>query len=259
MTGSTFPTQVYVSARRSLLNGVRSPEAFIPNVAVALFFLVVYKGTLGSLVDLPGFPADDYLPYVMPVALLTGAIGTAAGAGVGLTNDIESGYFDRQLSMPISRAAVVLGPMIASVVQVLVASLLVLGVALALGMGAETGVAGCAVVIVMALVWGLAFAGYAAATGLRSGNAQTVQAAIFLFFPLVFLSNGFIPTNRMEGWMQTITSINPTTYVFNGMRALLIDGWRGWEILQAFIWAGTFAVVTLGLATFAARVAVSRR
>jgi ABC-2 type transport system permease protein len=195
----------------------------------------------------------------MPVALLTGAIGTAAGAGIGLTNDIESGYFDRQLSMPISRVAIVLGPMIASVVEVLIASLLVIGVAIAMGMSIETGVAGCLVLILMALTWGLAFAGYSVAAGLRTQSAQAVQAATFLFFPLVFLSNGFIPVDRMEGWMQTIASINPTTYVFNAMRALTIHGWRGWEIVEGFLWAGTFAFVTLGLATLAARVAVSRR
>ena len=80
--------------------------------------------------------------------------------------------------------------------------------------------------VVLAFLWGMAFAGYAVFMALRTKNAAAAQAATFAFFPLIFLSYTFVPKEYVTaGWLKVAATINPTTYVFDAMRSLLNIGW----------------------------------
>ena len=51
-----------------------------------------------------------------------------------------------------------------------------------IGADPATGLAGYFAVLGMAFFWGMGFAGYSVAAGVRSGSSQGAQAATFLFF-----------------------------------------------------------------------------
>ncbi|MEH7180219.1 ABC transporter permease [Neobacillus vireti] len=107
--------------------------------------------------------------------------------------------------------------------------------------------------------WGLAFAGYSVGFTLRTKNAQAAQAGTFIFFPLLFLSTTFVPYELIEAsWLKTAALINPTTYVFEGMRAVMINGWGGSDIWKAFIVIILFCTATISFAAVSARQGVSR-
>ena len=54
----------------------------------------------------------------------------------------------------------------------------------------------------------------------------------------------YYPLSTLPGWMQEIAAFIPTTYVFEGMRALLIEGvWRQDLLLKAL----SFTLIYLGL------------
>ena len=99
--------------RRSLLVTLRNPFSFIPNLIISVFFLLVYTSGLSGISNLPQFDGVDYLNFILPVSIVSGAVGGAGGAGQALVKDIESGYFARLLLTPVSRTAIVLGPMLA--------------------------------------------------------------------------------------------------------------------------------------------------
>jgi len=42
--------------------------------------------------------------------------------------------------------------------------------------------------------------------------------------PLFFASNAIYPISMMPGWLKTIATINPLSYVVDAMRALLVTG-----------------------------------
>lgn len=236
---------VWYLTGRSVRVTLRVPLAVIPNLAISLFFLVVYNGGLSGISALPQFGTMHYIDFILPVAVVSGAVGGAGGAGQALVRDIETGYFRKMSLTPASRSALVLAPMLAGMMQLLVQTLLIIAVALPMGLQIPSGAVGFLGILALTAGWGLAFAGYAVAVALRSRNGQAAQAATFIFFPLLFLSDTFVPLSLIHArWMRIAVRVNPTTYVFNAMRALLSHP------LQAGpVWHGALAVAAAALVT----------
>ena len=210
---------------RSLRNTLREPATILPNIAISVFFLFVYNSGLSSVAELPGFQGT-YLGFILPVAIVSAAVGGAGLAGQTLIKDIDNGYFTKLLLTPTRRLAVIWGPMVASAIILTAQVVLVMLLALALGLKVAAGPVGFALVVVLAFLWGMAFAGYAAFMALKTKNAAAAQAATFAFFPLIFLSYTFVPKEYVTaGWLKVAATINPTTYVFDSMRSLLNTGW----------------------------------
>jgi ABC-2 type transport system permease protein len=253
-----FFIDTYVQTKRHLLVILRNPFIFLPNIMISLFFLLVYQGGLSSIANLDGF-AGDYLAFILPVSIVSAAIGGSGGAGQSLVRDLENGYFSRLLLTPATRISIVLGPMIAGMIQLLVQTILILIVALFMGLDAKAGIGGLFVVILLAAGFGLAFAGYSVGVSLRAKNAQASQAGTFIFFPLIFLSSTFVPLEFIEAeWLKFIAQINPTTYIFEGMRAVLNEGWEWTPILQALLAIGIMCAITITFASFSAKRALNR-
>ena len=238
---------------RSLRNSLRTPAAVIPNVVISVFFLFVYNSGLSSVGKLPGFHGS-YLGFILPVAVVSAAVGGAGTAGQALIRDIESGYFTKLLLTPARRLALVWGPMVAGAVILVGQVILILLLALALGLTSASGVGGLLMVLVYAFIWGMAFAGYAVFTALKTKNAAAAQAATFAFFPLIFLSTTFVPKQYITStWLKWVATVNPTTYVFSAMRSLLLDGWKAQPLLVGFAVVAGFATLTGTLALLQAR------
>ena len=117
-----------------------------------------------------------------------------------------------------------------------------------IGADPAVGTVGFFVVLSIAFLWGMGFAGYSVAAGVRSGSSQGAQAASFLFFPALFLAPTFVPREALRGWLATASAYNPTTYVIESMRAVMVEGWVVDVIAKGYIAAGLFAFVTLSFA-----------
>jgi ABC-2 type transport system permease protein len=259
MNKSSFLKDTFHLTQRAVLVTLRNPFVFVPNLVISLFFLLVYQAGLSGIANLPQFAGASYLAFILPVSIVSGAIGGAGGAGQALVRDIENGYFSRLLLTPVSRLAIVLGPILAGMLQLLVQTALIVGVALLMGLTVAAGWGGVWIVLLLAAGFGLAFAGYSVGFALRTKDAQASQAGTLIFFPLIFLSTTFVPYELIESqWLKTVALINPTTYVFEGMRSVLIDGWQWVPLLQAFLAIVIIGVLTIAFATVNAKKAVSR-
>lgn len=98
---------------------------------------------------------------------------------------------------------------------------------------------------------GLAFAGYSVGVALKTRNAQAAQAGTLLFFPLIFLSTTFVPKDLIEAeWLKIAATINPTTYIMEGMRSVLTRSEIDWSVY----WQGLIvaAVLSIAMVIFAA-------
>jgi len=238
---------------RSLKNAIRQPATIVPNIAISVFFLFVYNSGLSSVAELPGFEGT-YLGFILPVSIVSAAVGGAGLAGQTLIKDIDNGYFTKLLLTPTRRLAVIWGPMVASAIILTAQVVLVMLLALAMGLKVAAGPAGFVLVVALAFLWGMAFAGYAAFMALRTKNAAAAQAATFAFFPLIFLSYTFVPKEYVTArWLEVAATINPTTYVFDSMRSLLNSGWEVIPLLVGFAVTFGFATVTGIMALWAAR------
>jgi ABC-2 type transport system permease protein len=110
------------------------------------------------------------------------------------------------------------------------------------------------VVLLFAFLWGMAFAGYAVFIALKTKNGAAAEAATFAFFPLIFLSSTFVPKQYIGAtWLKWAATVNPTTYIYDAMRSLLIDGWQARPLLIGVGVILAFATLTGVLALRQAR------
>ena len=91
----------------------------------------------------------------------------------------------------------------------------------------------------------MAFTGFPYAVALRTGNPAAVNSAFLIFFPFAFLTSAFLPVEALTSWLREIARWNPVTYLLDGMRSLVSDGWDGVDLLQAFA-----AVLGVGATSF---------
>lgn len=194
------------------------------------------------------------------MAVVSGAVGGVGGSGQALVRDFETGYLSKLALTPVSRYALVVAPMLSGMIQLLAQTLVILFVAMGMGLDIPSGATGFLALMAFAAGWGLAFSGYAVAVALRTRNGHAAQVATFMFFPLLFLSDTFVPMSLIHAhWMRILVHINPTTYVFNAMRALLQA-----RVSSPAVWDGIIAVsatiaVTLSWAFLSARKSLQTR
>ena len=237
---------------RALRESVRSPGVEIQNIFIPVFFLFVTVGAIGEISG-SAFGVDNYEGFQLPVAILQGAAGAAGMGGFGMVMDIERGYFDKLMLTPAPRLALVLGRLAADGVRVMVLSIIILIVGLVMGAGMDSGVGGAVVFILVAGLFGLAYSGIGMSIALRTGSVQAAQAGFLVFFPLLFLSPAFAPKEIFSGWLEFLATINPVTYVLEGLRSLVLAEWE-WDrlgyALLSIIGLGAF---TLGMTLSALR------
>ncbi len=252
--------QITTMAWRSLVTTFRIPAAIIPGIIISVFFLFVYTGSLGNASNfLPGLAGKSYLAFILPVSIVSSALSGAGVAGQAIVRDIENGYFDKLLLTPISRPALLLGPMIAGAVTLGLQTVIVLAVGLLLGLQSATGFAGLLVVVGIALLLGVGFSGFTVSIALRSGSAAATQGGSFLFFPLTFLTATFVPVALLSGWIKTAAIYNPITYVLEAMRSVLLEGWQPEVLARGIASAAVLGLVLFIFALLSLRSRTARR
>jgi ABC-2 type transport system permease protein len=222
----------------------------IPPIFIALFFFVINIGTLQRLTQshVRGF---NIKAFMLPTAILIGVTGVSrAGA---LVLDIQDGYFDRLLLTPVRRLAILVGHMLADVAIACMLTVPILILALLFGVHLKTGPAGVLPFILIAALWSLAFAGFGYAIALKTGNPAAVNSSFLLFFPFLFMTSSYVPRGQLTGWLNTIAAWNPVTYVLEGQRSLVTQGWQ-WDALgKALVAIGLVALLSMSLCLAALR------
>jgi len=217
---------------RALRESMRQPAVELTNIFIPMFFFAVTVGAIGGIAA-RAFGVTNFVGFQMPVAILQAVAGTAGNAGLGTVQDIERGYFDKLMLTPVPRVSLVLGRLFADSVRAMLLTTLIVIAGLAAGSGMEAGVAGVIIVLLLAGLFGLAYSGIGMAIALRTGSAQAAQAGFLIFFPLLFLSPAFAPKEIFAGWLEFLATINPVTYILQGMRTLILEGWAWRPFLEA--------------------------
>jgi ABC-2 type transport system permease protein len=233
-----FMADTVTIAGRALRGVPRDLEAVTPPIFIALFFFLVNIATLQRLTEnqIAGF---DFKAFQLPTAILLGVTGVSRAPALVL--DVQNGYFDRLLLTPVRRLAILLGHLAADVT---VASILIIPITMVgfiIGIRFETGVLGVFAFIALGALWSLAFSGFGYAIALKTGNPAAVNSSFLLFFPFLFLTSSYVPRDQLSGWLGVVAAWNPVTYLLEGLRSLVIDGWQ-WQALGKAL----LAIVVVG-------------
>ena len=258
--GTVFPTPSRFSearlipdtmamAWRSLVTMVRNPGEFYDILIQPVMFTVLFGELLGGAI---AGNVKAYLPTVVPGLIIMNALTTSQSVGVDLREDMDKGVFDRFRTMPMSRIAPVLGPMVSDVLRYLICTSLTVLTGYVLGYRPVNGWSGTigAVILTTGCAWAIAWTFLFLGTVFSSAQAVTSFAVIFLF-PLSFLSNAMVPTETLPGWLKAFAEHNPVSHIVNGCRYLL-DGTTGsaGDVRAAIIGSLLFLAVMAPLTIF---------
>ena len=244
---SDLGTQVITLARRSIVRTLRQPATAIPPLIFPLVLLAVNTSGLDAATRIPGFPTDSYLDFALAFAFMQGAMFSTMNAGTELARDIQTGFLNRLALTPMRGAALIAGHLGGVMVLGLIQAAAYLVVGLVAGASIKAGVLGALVIFALFFLIVLGFGAVGVFMALRTGSGEAVQGLFPLLFVLLFLSSMSMPRNLIEiGWFRTVATINPVSYLVEGIRSVIIAGWDGEALALAF--AVALAVVVVGLA-----------
>lgn len=247
--------------RRNLKHMQRYPSLTLmligQPVLFLLLFVYVFGGTMGA--GLPGGEGRaDYLDYISPAILIITVASVALSTAIYVAKDATEGIIDRFRTMPIAKASVLTGHVLAALVQTAIAVAVVLVIAVLLGYrpGATTvewlGALGVLALLAIALTW------LCVALGLAAGSVETASNSPMFLVLLPFVSSAFVPTDSMPAGLAWFAENQPFTPVIDTLRGLLAgrdpgaDLWWavGWCVVitaLSYIWARRlFAQVRAG-------------
>jgi ABC-2 type transport system permease protein len=258
VTGSSFLTQVMALARRSTVRTMRQPAVIVSALLFPMMFFSINASGLGAAVRLPGFPANSYLDFAFAFPLVQASLFGAITAGSDLARDIENGFFDR-LSLTPMRPAALLSGMLAGVVALgLIQGVVFLVFGLLMGVNVSSGFLGMVVIVALTVLVALGFGGLGAMLAIRTGSVEAVESAFPLFFVAIFMSSINLPRNLIEqDWFRFVATINPISYLVEGIRSLVITGWDARALVLGFGCAAAIVVLAIGGAAASMRTRVA--
>jgi ABC-2 type transport system permease protein len=256
---TVFVAQVAQLARRSVLRTLRQPSNVIAPVLFPLGLLAVNSGGLRAATQLPGFPTRFYAAFALAVPFMQGALFATMNAGTDLARDIQTGFLSRLSLTPMRGLALVAGQLAGIAVAALAQALVYVGVGLAIGVHFRSGAAGVLLLLVLAVTIALSFGAVGALMALRTGSGEAIQGLFPLLFVFLLISSMNLPRNLIEiRWFRLVASVNPVSYLIEGVRSLIIEHWDGQAIGLAFGVAILLGGSALAASTWALRVRLAR-
>ncbi len=220
---------------------VRDPFSVVFSMIQPLVFLGLFAPLLS---DVPGL-GDSALQWFVPGIVVMSCLFGASMTGSNLLLEMQTGSHERTLVTPLARPALLMGRALKEIVPVVIQAVIV--VAVVLPFSFELHVAGTVVGLVILSIFcvGLGSLSYALALATKGQDwvFWTVQQTFL--FPVLLLAGMLLPVDSGPGWLRTMSSLNPLTYVVDAERALFAGRFEA-DLLAA----GTLAaalVCALGL------------
>lgn len=208
----------FVVARRNVIKIKRVPELLVFTLLSPIMFILLFAYVLGSAIGIEG---GGYREFLVGGIFIQTVIFGATITGAGLAEDVQKGVMDRFRSLPMSRAAVLVGRT-ASDVIINIITLVIMGLTgLAVGWRIREGALKALLAFALILLFAYAISWVMAWIGLLVPSPEVVNNASFMIiFPATFIANTFVPTDDFPSVLRTIANWNPVSAVAQAARDL---------------------------------------
>ena len=251
-----------IVVRRNLIHIKRMPELLLDVTIQPVMFVLLFAYVFGGSIAVAG---SSYREFLVPGIMVQTIVFSSFIVAIGLTNDLEKGIVDRFRSLPISRAAVLVGRSVSSLIHSSIGITVMALTGLLIGWRVRDGVlhAVAAFGLILLFGFGMIWVGITVGSWLRS--VEAVNGFMFtVMFPLTFVANTFAPTQNMPHWLRVVAEWNPVSALTQATRQLwgnapAAGADAAWPLqhapMMAVAWALLVTVVfaPLALAAFARR------
>ena len=252
---ASFAVTNAVFIGRSLRLSLRNTEALIMAIMLPVMLMLLFTYVFGGALD----PSGNYVDYVVPgIILLCAGFGSSSTA-VDVSTDMTNGINDRFRTMPIRSFSVITGHVVASLTRNLLATAIVIGVALLVGFRPSAGTVEWLAAVGMIALFILTFTCLFAAIGLVAGSPSAASGYGFTLLFLPYLSSAFVPTDTMPVWLRGVADHQPITPVIETIRGLLTGTPIGNGAWIAAAWCAGILLVTVAWSMRSYRKRAGRR
>lgn len=215
---------------RSIRHSVRDGESLLMAILLPTLLMLLFTYVFGGAID----PTGDYVNYVVPGIILLCAGFGASNTAVYVARDMTTGIVDRFRTMPIATGSVLTGHIVASLLRNLVATGIVIGVALLVGFRPHATLLGWLGAIGVIALYILTITSLFAAIGLAVSSPDAASGYGFVLLFLPYLSSAFTAVETMPQWLRPVAENQPITPIIETIRGLLMgtatDGSAWWAM-----------------------------
>ncbi len=207
-----------IVAKRNLIKIKRVPDILVFTTISPIMFILLFAYVFGTVIPVPGLSYREFLiPGIFAQTVVFGATFT----GAGMADDIQKGIIDRFRSLPMARSAVLIGRTTADVGYNLVTLVVMSPTGLVVGWRIRTDVFSAIGGFLLLLAFAYAISWVMALIGLIVPSPEVVNNASFIvIFPMTFIANTFVPTNKFPTVLKAIANWNPVSTVTQAAREL---------------------------------------
>ncbi|MGW5050775.1 ABC transporter permease [Actinokineospora sp. NPDC004072] len=241
-----------VVAWRNVMNVRRQPDLLLGATLQPIMFVLLFAYVFGGSI---GGDPDAYREFLMGGIFAQTVAFNSAYTTLGMAADLDKGVIDRFRSLPMSRAAVLLGRTSADL-AVSALGLVVMAVCgLIVGWRIRGSFLDAVAAFALLLLFSFAMSWIGAWVGMVSGNVQVAQSAGFIWmFPFAFISSAFVSASSMPGFLRTIAEWNPVTAAADAARRLFDNPRPGilgtsdsWPAQHSILWSLLCSLLILAI------------
>jgi ABC-2 type transport system permease protein len=206
---------------RGMLKIKHVPEQLIDVTITPVLFTLLFTYMYGGAIS---GSTGEYLQFILPGTLVMSVLFTTVYSGVALNTDMTKGVVDRFRSLPIWRPAPLVGAVLGDSARYVLAGSVVVLVGVILGYSPEAGPGGvlAAMLLVVVFAFGLAWVFTTVGLLMRAPNA-VMNTGFMALFPLLFISNAFVPPETLPSGIEAFVDVNPISHLVTACRGLM-DG-----------------------------------
>ncbi len=239
----------WVEAERHLRIIPRNIELLIFATIQPIMFVILFVYVFGGAIQVPGYAS--YEQFLIPGIFSQSLVFGSAFTSIGLAEDLSKGLVDRLRSLPMSRAAVLIGRTVSDLVRNVITFFVMLAVAFwPIGFRFEGSLLEAVLATLLLLLFSYSLSWVQALIGLSVNSVEAANSAGFIWmFPMTFVSSAFVDPATMPDWLEPIADANPFTIVTNAARALYNGNPVGNDALWSILWSvgiiAVFAVLSI--------------
>jgi ABC transporter DrrB family efflux protein len=241
-----------VMAARQIRKVLRRPMYVVYLFVQPVIMILLFRFVFGGAIRTRGV---SYVNYLTPGIIVMTAVFGALTTGLGLTEDLKAGAVDRFRSLPIARAAVLVGRTAADLLTNVLTLIVMLLVGVAVGFRPGGSPGGTLLALALVLAFAYVFSWISAFVGVSVRDPEAAQSVGFIWvFPLTFASSAFVPTASMPAAVRWFAGVNPVSLVVNAARDLMLGhGGALHPALGALAWLAALLLVFVPLSLRAFR------
>jgi ABC-2 type transport system permease protein len=248
---------VLVLTGRNLVHIAREPLQLSDVTIQPVLFTLLFVYVFGSGVVLPG--GGSYKDFAIAGLLALNITTSAMGTAVGLSTDLNTGVIDRFRTLPMWRAAVLVGRSVADLSTAALCTLIVAVTGLVIGWRPDASIPSVIAGFALFLLFSYALSWGCGCLGIVSKGPESAQGiGLVILFPLAIVSNGLVPTQHMPAVLRVIADWNPVSAVTAAARQLwgnpnpsaTIHAWpMQHPVAASLLWSVVLLVIFAPLAT----------